>query len=131
MLDIRKVTDDFSVSPQISPGDMATIAAHGFRRVICNRPDGEEPGQPDHANLRAAAAAAGLEWVAIPIAGRPDADTVEQTAHLLARGSVPTLAFCRSGTRSITVWVMANIASGALSVYTARAKARAAGYNLG
>ena len=40
-MDIRKITDEFSVSPQIRVADVAAIAAAGFRAVICNRPDGE------------------------------------------------------------------------------------------
>ena len=58
MADIRKVTDDFSVAPQLQPGDMADAAAQGFVLVINNRPDDEVPGQPGNAEMEAAARAA-------------------------------------------------------------------------
>ena len=44
MVDFKKVTADFSVAAQPRPDDLATAAAQGFRRVVSNRPDGEEPG---------------------------------------------------------------------------------------
>ncbi|MGI9500254.1 MAG: beta-lactamase hydrolase domain-containing protein, partial [Geminicoccaceae bacterium] len=42
----RKVTENLSVSPQITTSDIEAIAAAGFRSIICNRPDGEAPDQP-------------------------------------------------------------------------------------
>ena len=62
MTDFRRVTDDFSVSPQIDLEDMAAAAAQGFTLVINNRPDGEQPGQPTSAEVEAAAKAAGLDY---------------------------------------------------------------------
>ena len=41
--------------------DVAALAASGFRSIICNRPDGEEAGQPPAATLAEAAAAHGLD----------------------------------------------------------------------
>jgi uncharacterized protein (TIGR01244 family) len=60
MADIRQVSDDFAVAPQIALEDMGEIAAAGFRLVINNRPDGESPGQPSSAQMADAAKAAGL-----------------------------------------------------------------------
>lgn len=53
----RQITDAFSASPQITPGDIAAIRAAGFRAIICNRPDGEGPGQPGFEEIETAAAA--------------------------------------------------------------------------
>ncbi|MFN3287693.1 MAG: beta-lactamase hydrolase domain-containing protein, partial [Sphingomonadaceae bacterium] len=36
----------YAALPQISPADVAALAAQGVRMVINNRPDGESPGQP-------------------------------------------------------------------------------------
>ncbi|OZB14271.1 MAG: TIGR01244 family protein, partial [Hyphomonas sp. 34-62-18] len=41
MADIRRVTPDFAVAPQISEADVEEIAAAGFKTIIANRPDGE------------------------------------------------------------------------------------------
>ncbi|MFN3429026.1 MAG: beta-lactamase hydrolase domain-containing protein, partial [Candidatus Sericytochromatia bacterium] len=49
--------------------DLPAIAAQGFRSVISNRPDGEEPGQPNAEALRQAAEAAGLAFTHVPVVG--------------------------------------------------------------
>ena len=60
-MDIRPLDEALSASPQIAPEDLPAIAAQGFRSVISNRPDGEEPGQPSSEDLRQAAEAAPAE----------------------------------------------------------------------
>ena len=108
-MDIRRIDDRFAVSPQIRPEDMRTVAKAGYRTVICNRPDGEEPGQPTAASLRDAAEAAGVTFHHIPVAGGefpPNAITAFARAREDADGKV--LAFCRTGTRSITLDALAN-----------------------
>ncbi|HKP79063.1 MAG TPA: sulfur transferase domain-containing protein, partial [Phenylobacterium sp.] len=67
MPDFRRVTDDFTTAPQISVADVAEAARQGFKTVISNRPDGEEPGQPPAAEFEAAAQAAGLAFFHIPV----------------------------------------------------------------
>ena len=66
-MDIRKITDDFSVAPQIRVADVAAIAAAGFRAVICNRPDGEVADQPRSDDVAAAVTASGMEWRMMPV----------------------------------------------------------------
>jgi len=113
MADIRKVTEDFAVAPQISPEDMALAARQGFVLVINNRPDGEAPDQPSSAQMEAAAKAAGLAYVHIPVRGGPTPDQVEAVAEAVADARGPVLAFCRSGTRSIITWSLGQAGSGA------------------
>ena len=55
MLDIRRLSDDFSVSPQIAVTDLQSIWDAGFRSIICNRPDNEDPGQPSVDEIETAA----------------------------------------------------------------------------
>ena len=112
MADIRKVTDDFSVAPQLAPGDMAAAAAHGFVLVINNRPDGEVPGQPSNAQMEAAARQAGMDYIQIPFAGRPGDEQVEAVRAAYDAAGGPVLAFCRSGTRSITAWTIGQAKAG-------------------
>lgn len=100
------ITDTVSVSPQIAPEDVAAAAAQGFRCIVNNRPDGESFDQPPGADIAAACAAAGLDYVAIPIDHTGfNLDQVEAMVGALARG--PVLAFCRSGTRSCNLWALA------------------------
>jgi uncharacterized protein (TIGR01244 family) len=125
---LRPISPTLQVSPQISPDDLPAIAASGVRRIISNRPDGEEPGQPSAAEIEAAAQAEGLEFAWIPVSGLPGPEQVAAVADLLADG-VPTVMFCRSGMRSATVWAMAERRKGA-DPDALRAAAAAAGYDL-
>jgi uncharacterized protein (TIGR01244 family) len=104
----RKIDETISVAPQISVDQVAQAAAQGFTMVINNRPEQEEPGQPSGDSIREAARAAGLSYVAIPIApGGFSVEQVEATRKALGEAGGPVLAFCRSGTRSTFVWALA------------------------
>ena len=68
-MDIRPLDDALSASPQIALQDLAAVAAQGFRSVISNRPDGEDPDQPSAAEFRQAAEAVGLAFAHVPVVG--------------------------------------------------------------
>ena len=125
----HKVTDELTVSPQIDPGDIDAIAAAGFRSIICNRPDGEEPGQPDFETIEAEAKAKGLDIRHQPVASgglsQDDVDTFDALAEALP---APTFAYCRSGTRCILLWAHAECKKRPLS--DVLELARKAGFNL-
>lgn len=129
MAEFRSVTSQFAVAPQLRPEEMAEAKQAGFTLVINNRPDNEAPDQPAAAAIQAAAAAAGLDYVAVPVRGGPTAEQAEAVAAAIGCAQGPVLAFCRSGTRSITAWAMGRVAAG-----DARAavldQAQAAGYDL-
>jgi sulfide:quinone oxidoreductase len=123
----RQLTEQLSVAPQIAAADMPAIVAQGFRSVVNNRPDGEEPGQPDNAALEAAALAAGLEWRHIPVvSGKVNDDQVRSFSEALAQLPGPVLAFCRSGTRCSALWAL----SSDDTVDNILATTEAAGYDL-
>ena len=104
-MDITRIDDKVSVSPQIAPNEMAAVAGAGFRSVICNRPDGEETGQPRQSDMQAAAHAAGLCYRYIPVvpgeAGPRDAAAF---ATAVAELPGPVLAYCRSGARASALY---------------------------
>jgi uncharacterized protein (TIGR01244 family) len=129
MSSFRTVTPTFSVAPQIAVDDLAAAKAEGFSRVINNRPDGEAMGQPSSAAMSAAAELAGLDYVWNPIVGAPTPEQAD-TQALVASGAGRTLAFCRSGTRSITAWAMGQARSGALSADELVRLGEGAGYDL-
>lgn len=124
----RALTATVQVSPQFPPAALVGLAASGVKRVICNRPDGEDPDQPTAAEMQAAAIEAGLEFVWIPISGMPGPEQVAAVAACLADG-VPTAMYCRSGMRSTTAWALAERGKG-VDADTLRARAVAAGYDL-
>lgn len=98
----QHLSDDIAVAGQLEPQAMAEAAAAGFRSVINNRPDFEGgPDQPTSASIEAAARAAGLAYAWLPVAPSvQSADEIARCAALLASLPKPTLAFCRTGTRS-------------------------------
>ena len=130
MTDFRRVNDRLSVSPQITPADVAQAKAQGFTTIVNNRPDGEAPDQPAAAEIEAAAKAAGLAYVAIPVRGGPTPEQVDATARLMAEADKPVLAFCRSGTRSIVTWSIAQAQTGARDRQELIGLGREAGYDL-
>lgn len=130
MSDFRRVTDDFTTSPQISVEDVAEAARLGFKTIVNNRPDGEDPAQPAAAEIEAAARAAGLAYVHIPVRGGPTPDQVAQMRDFIAASPQPVLAFCRSGTRSIVTWSLGEAAAGARPRDELIALGRQAGYDL-
>ncbi len=129
-MDIRPLDEALSASPQIAPEDLPAIAAQGFRSVISNRPDSEEPGQPSAEALRQAAQAAGLAFAHVPVVGGAISDQdVADFRKALANLPQPVFGFCRTGTRTTTLWALANAASESPDHLIDRAKT--AGYDLG
>ncbi len=130
MSQFRQVTDAFQVSPQITPDEARAAVAAGVVLIINNRPDGEVPDQPTSAAIEAAARAAGAEFIRIPIVGRPTPDQARAQAEAVSGANGPVLAFCRSGTRSITAWALGEADRGRDRMELVRL-ATAAGYDLG
>lgn len=127
--DIRQLDDSISVAGQLTPDHIATAAEAGFRMIVNNRPDGEEPGQPREAEIAAAAAANGLGYAHIPVTHAGIAPgQVEAMRTALAAADGPVLAFCRSGTRSTFLWALSQAGSEDRDVLMQ--KAAAAGYDL-
>jgi sulfide:quinone oxidoreductase len=126
-MDIRKITDELSVSPQIHVADVVDIAVAGFRAVICNRPDGESADQPSSDDVAIAVRAAGLEWRMLPVTQVTPAD-VNAFGKLLAELPKPVLAYCRSGTRCTALWSLSEVDKRPTPDILART--RAAGYDM-
>lgn len=108
-LPIRSVTPSFAVAAQLAPGDLATVAAMGFKTVINNRPDREGgPDQPASAAMQAAAEAAGLAYVFLPVvSGAYTPEQIQAMRDTLDHAAEPVLAFCRSGARSTQFFMLA------------------------
>ncbi|WP_192363573.1 TIGR01244 family sulfur transferase [Mesorhizobium mediterraneum] len=104
-MEYRQISEDYSVSGQIQPDEVAAIKAAGFKSVICNRPDDEQPGQPSADSVKAAVEAAGLTFRYIPvISGQITAENVEDQAEALDELEGPIFAYCRSGARCTNLY---------------------------
>jgi len=104
-MDSNKITDKVSVAPQIAVNDIETIKAAGFKAIICNRPDGEGADQPTFEEIQKAAREAGLDAAYVPVqSGKVTDKNVEEFGAALKELPRPVLAYCRTGTRSATLW---------------------------
>ena len=112
MADIRPVTDRLSVAPQLTQDEMTLAAQLGFTLIINNRPDGESADQPSAADMETAARAQGMDYLHIPVVGAATPDQVRQMTAAISECDGKVLAFCRSGTRSITTWSRGRAAEG-------------------
>ncbi len=126
MADVRQVTETFAVTAQLDPADRADLKAAGFRHVIGNRPDEEAPPGAKAADIKKAAEALGLSYVHAPFVGQPTPEAIEAAA----KAAGPTIAYCRSGTRSVTAWALSQAKTGAMSADAIVEAAGNAGYNL-
>lgn len=130
MSDFRRLTENVLVSPQLARDDIAAAAELGVSMIVNNRPDGEDPDAPQGDEIADAAAAAGLNYVAIPIGhsgfSEPQVDAMIQA---LEQAEGPILAYCRSGTRSTLLWALASAKQGGDPDTIARTAAQA-GYDV-
>ncbi len=105
---IKPLNAKLSVAPQITLEEIPGLAAQGYRTLILNRPEGETPDQPSNAEVEAAARAAGMRFLHIPLmSGQfPDATLAEfKKAYSFEQTKI--LAYCRSGMRSACLWAIA------------------------
>lgn len=108
-MDIRPIEDHIAVAPQIAVEDIPEIARLGFKTIVANRPDAEEPGQPSMDDIKEAAEQAGLNWVYQPVeSGNIHDSDVDTFDEMIRTADVPVLAFCRSGTRCTVLWALSS-----------------------
>ena len=126
---MKAINSQISVAPQVKPEDMADFAQQGFRSVICNRPDGEGADQPSFEEIEAAAGKLGMEARYLPIVAGKVGDTdAEEFGRLMESLPKPILAYCRTGTRSATLWSLSQAEKLPLSHILSKTKA--AGYDM-
>lgn len=106
-MSVHKISENYSVTSQISPANMAQIAQMGFKSIICNRPDGEGMMQPSFSDIEKAALTAGLTARYLPVSPAPPRiGDAQNLTSLLAELDGPVLAYCASGARATNLWNM-------------------------
>ncbi|MEP2946139.1 MAG: TIGR01244 family sulfur transferase [Lentilitoribacter sp.] len=104
-MDIRAITETYSVSEQITVEDVAEIKNQGFKSIVCHRPDDEQPGQPAFGDIAAAAEAAGIKIRHIPVTSAGlTMEAVDQMVDAVEEMDKPMLGYCRSGARSTVIF---------------------------
>ena len=127
-MSVYKLTESLSVAAQITPQDIGGLAAQGFTTVVCNRPDGESPGQAGMDEMEAAYHEAEVLFIRYPVGvmNFPGAD-LEGLGALFDDPNQKVLAYCRSGTRCANLWILSRDEA---SRADAIAVARAIGFDL-
>ncbi|MBI4725388.1 MAG: TIGR01244 family phosphatase [Rhodomicrobium sp.] len=128
-MELNKLTDDLTVAGQIDLAVIPLLAERGIRAIICNRPDGEAPGQPSFREVEQTAAANGMKAVYLPVPSNAisnsDAYAFEEALNGLPK---PVIAYCRSGTRCAVLWSLSQ--ADKLPIQDILLKAIRAGYDL-
>ena len=106
---IKKISDQLSVADQITKNNVTDIIKAGFKSIICNRPDGEVPGQPAFKDIEQAAIKANLPIRYLPaVSGAVTPQLGQEFGKMLEELPKPVLAYCRSGMRCTTLWALSN-----------------------
>ncbi|WP_144157010.1 aminotransferase class V-fold PLP-dependent enzyme [Paraburkholderia sp. BCC1885] len=102
-----RISPEFAIAPQLTLDDLQAVRNQGFRTIICNRPDGEEPGQPTFSDIAEAAGRLGIEARYLPVvSGKIGEDDLASFAGYIESLPAPVLAYCSTGTRSGMLWNM-------------------------
>jgi uncharacterized protein (TIGR01244 family) len=110
---MRQVSQKLFIAGQPAQSDIDRARSLGIVGIINNRPAGEEPGQPDVAESRAAAEGLGLEYWHIPVVpGQISVEQVRAFQAALASAEGPVLAHCKSGTRSASLYAIGEVLDG-------------------
>jgi sulfide:quinone oxidoreductase len=126
----KKITANFSVSSQLSLEDIAFLKDEGIKTIVCNRPDGEDPGQLEHEKIAQEAIKNGLEFHFMPvISGQMTPKDGDNFAEIIADAPEPIHAYCRTGTRCSILWSLSELKAGTPRE-TILQKTSQAGYDL-
>ena len=126
----KQLEENFFVSGQVSRDSLEHASALGITRLINNRPDGEEAGQPTHEEVSAWAGELGLDYHYVPVvSGTLTAEALEKFSKA-ADGDGRVMACCRTGTRSCVLWALERASRKAAPVEDIIAAAGEAGYDI-
>lgn len=128
-MDIKPISATLSLSEQLQLDNIGSLVEQGYRSIICNRPDGEAADQPTFDEIKTVADPLGLIVRYLPVVpGQISDDDVASFIQAMRELPKPTLAFCRTGTRSATLWSLSQANN--LPIPDILSAARAAGYDM-
>lgn len=87
-------------SAQISPEYLEKVKSDGYKTIINNRPDHEEPNQPLNAEIEQMAKQLGLAYHFQPVvASQINQKDCQEFAEIFNNAEKPIFMFCRTGNR--------------------------------
>ncbi|MCG8670410.1 MAG: sulfur transferase domain-containing protein [Pseudomonadales bacterium] len=103
-MEITKITDQYTVSGQITVEDLDQLVEQGVELLICNRPDNEAEGQPNFLSIESRAKELGIQTANIPfVGGQLTKEHVDLFKEEIGKG-LRTHAYCRTGNRCTIIW---------------------------
>lgn len=113
---ITAISEKLSVSPQPSVEDIRSLRDRGFKTLINNRPDKEDALQPGTQAERQEAKHHDLSYAFIPVAASTitEAD-VRAFQRAVNESEGPVLAHCKTGTRSLNLYLIGEVLDGRMS----------------
>jgi len=106
-MQLKQVNNEFFLSDQITQQDIEKIAEKGIKTILCNRPDGEGADQPNIIEIEQAATQLDIQVEYLPVtSGKVTDEQAQAFKQIYQNAKKPLLAFCRTGTRSITLWAL-------------------------
>lgn len=106
---MKYITPEFYVAEQLTIEQLSELASAGIKHVICNRPDEEGVCQESSDSMKREAERLGMSFHYLPTApGKFESELVNQFGQLVTQLNGKVLAYCRTGTRSLSLWTLAN-----------------------
>lgn len=113
---VTAVSKKLSVSPQPSIEEIRSLRDKGFKTLINNRPDNEEPEQLGTGAEAQAAKHGDLGYAFIPVtAGTITEADVRAFQRALHESEGPVFAHCKTGTRSVNLYLIGEVLEGRMS----------------
>ncbi|CZT37838.1 bifunctional sulfur transferase/dioxygenase Blh [Rhizobium sp. 9140] len=111
-----EISGKLSISPQPSLDGIQSLRDRGFKTLINNRPENEDSDQPGTQRERQAAQHCDLSYVFIPVIldSITEAD-VRAFQRAIDNSEGPVLAHCKSGTRSLSLYLIGEVLDGRMS----------------
>lgn len=113
---ITAISEKLSVSPQPSVEDIQSLRDRGFKTLINNRPGNEDPAQPGTQAEGQEGTRCGLSYAFIPVTASTitEAD-VRAFQRALDESEGPVFAHCKTGTRSLSLYLIGEVLDGRMS----------------
>lgn len=115
-MSLIRVSEKLSVSSQPSVEDIHSLHDKGFKTLVNNRPDNEEPGQPGTEAEAQEVRHCNLSYAFIPVTGATITEADVRAFQRTVDGSEgPVFAHCKTGTRSLTLHLIGEVLDGRMS----------------
>ena len=131
-MSVIKISEKLSVSPQPSVGDIGCLRDLGFRTLVNNRPDDGDAAQPGNSAERDKAERCGMAYAYIPVTlGTITEADVRAFQRAVLNSEGPVFAHCKSGTRSLSLYLIGEVLDGRMGAEDVVEFGRARGFDTG